>query len=54
MEKLGFVSTRKLNVHTVKDAYALPNIEEFAAWCGAKWFSVMDLTSGYYQVEMAE
>lgn len=45
----------KLNARTIKDAYALPNIEEaFSALCGAKWFSVMDLKSGYYQVEMAE
>lgn len=49
------VDYRKLNVHTIKDAYALPNIEEtFSALSGAKWFSVMDLKSGYYQVEVAE
>ena len=34
---------------------ALPNIEEtFSALSGANWFSVMDLKSGYYQVELAE
>ncbi|KAI3355900.1 hypothetical protein L3Q82_004447 [Scortum barcoo] len=39
----------------IKDAYALPNIEEtFSALSGVRWFSVMDLRSGYYQVEMAE
>lgn len=49
------VDYRKLNAHTIKDAYALPNIEEtFSALSGAKWFSVMDLKSGYYQVEVAE
>ncbi|KAL1254368.1 hypothetical protein QQF64_016597 [Cirrhinus molitorella] len=49
------VDYRKLNMRTVKDAYALPNIEEtFSALSGAKWFSVMDLKSGYYQVEVAE
>uniref|UniRef100_A0A3P9L7F3 Gypsy retrotransposon integrase-like protein 1 n=1 Tax=Oryzias latipes TaxID=8090 RepID=A0A3P9L7F3_ORYLA len=49
------VDYRKLNSRTVKDAYALPNIEEtFTALNGAKWFSVMDLKSGYYQVEVAE
>lgn len=49
------IDYRKLNTRTIKDAYALPNIEEaFSALCGAKWFSVMDLKSGYYQVEMAE
>ncbi|XP_035770170.1 uncharacterized protein LOC118455412 [Neolamprologus brichardi] len=49
------VDYRKLNARTIRDAYALPNIEEtFTALSGAKWFSVMDLKSGYYQVEMAE
>ncbi|KAL2088055.1 hypothetical protein ACEWY4_016883 [Coilia grayii] len=46
---------RKLNMRTIKDPYALPNIEDtFSALSGAKWFSVMDLKSGYYQVEVAE
>ena len=49
------VDYRKLNLQTIKDAYALPNIEEtFAALTGSKWFSVMDLKSGFYQVEMEE
>ncbi|XP_055017481.1 LOW QUALITY PROTEIN: uncharacterized protein LOC129411251 [Boleophthalmus pectinirostris] len=49
------IDYRKLNSRTIKDAYALPNIEEtFSALSGARWFSVMDLKSGYYQVEMAE
>lgn len=49
------IDFRKLNNRTIKDAYALPNIEEiFSALSGARWFSVMDLKSGYYQVEMAE
>lgn len=49
------VDYRKLNSHTIKDAYALPNVEEaFSALTGSKWFSVMDLKSGYYQIEMEE
>ncbi|KAG1933963.1 interleukin-1 receptor accessory protein-like 1-A [Pimephales promelas] len=49
------VDYRKLNAQTIKDAYALPNIEEtFTALTGSRWFSVMDLKSGFYQVEMAE
>lgn len=49
------VDYRKLNVQTVKDAYALPNLEEtFSALSGSNWFSVMDLKSGYYQIEMEE
>lgn len=44
----------KLNLQTVKDAYALPNLEEsFSALTGSRWFSVLDLKSGYYQIEMA-
>lgn len=49
------VDYRKLNLQTIKDAYALPNLEEsFSALSGAQWFSVMDLKSGYYQIEMEE
>lgn len=49
------VDYRKLNMLTIKDAYALPNLEEaFSALAGSKWFSVMDLKSGYYQIEMEE
>lgn len=46
---------RKLNSQTIKDAYVLPNNEEaFSVLTGSKWFSIMDLKSGYYQVEMEE
>lgn len=49
------IDYRKLNLHTVKDNYALPNLEEsFTALNGSRWFSVLDLKSGYYQIEMAE
>lgn len=49
------VDYRKLNMQTIKDAYALPNLEEsFTALTGSQWFSVMDLKSGYYQIEMEE
>lgn len=49
------VDYRKLNNQTIKDAYHLSNVEEtFTALTGSKWFSVMDLKSGYYQVEMEE
>lgn len=49
------VDYRKLNTRTIKDAYTLQNIEEtFIALDGAKWFSIMDLKSGSYQVEVAE
>lgn len=49
------IDYRKLNLQTIKDAYALPNLEEsFSALNGSKWFSVLDLKSGYYQIEMHE
>lgn len=49
------IDYRKLNIQTVKDSYALPNLEEsFSALTGSKWFSVLDLKSGFYQIEMEE
>lgn len=49
------VDYRKLNLETIKDLYALPNLEEsFSTLTGSKWFSVMDLKSGCYQIEMNE
>jgi hypothetical protein len=47
------VDYRKLNCKTYKDAYHLPRVEEsFDALSGSKYFSTMDLTSGYNQVAM--
>uniref|UniRef100_A0A3P8UAF7 Gypsy retrotransposon integrase-like protein 1 n=1 Tax=Amphiprion percula TaxID=161767 RepID=A0A3P8UAF7_AMPPE len=49
------IDYRKLNMQTVKDAYPLPNLQEsLSALSGSKWFSVLDLKSGYYQIEMNE
>lgn len=49
------VDYRKLNSQTVNNFYALPNLEEsFSALTGSRWFSVLDLKSGYYQIEMEE
>ncbi len=49
------IDYRKLNLQTIKDAYALPNLEEtFSALTGSKWFTVLDLKSGYYQIEVEE
>lgn len=49
------IDYRKLNLQTIHDAYALPKLEEaFSALAGSKWFSVLDLKSGYYQIEMEE
>jgi hypothetical protein len=46
---------RELNKRTIRDAYALPRIEEtLDAISGSEWFSCLDLKSGYWQVEVEE
>ena len=49
------IDFRRLNERTVKNAFPLPRIEEtLDALHGAKWFSCLDLKSGYWQVELEE
>ena len=49
------IDYRKLNEVTVKDSYPLPNIQDcLDSLDGAKYFSTMDLCSGYWQVELTE
>lgn len=44
---------RKINDVTVKDSQPLPRIDDsLDALSGSKWFSTLDLKSGYWQVEV--
>ncbi|XP_033728956.1 uncharacterized protein LOC117318063 [Pecten maximus] len=48
------IDYRQLNQRTIKDAYALPRIEEIHdSLSGSSFFSVLDMKSGYHQVEVA-
>jgi hypothetical protein len=45
---------RKINDVTKKDSYPLPRIDDsLDQLSGARWFSTLDLQSGYWQVKMA-
>ena len=49
------VDYRRVNEVTKKDSYPLPNLTEMLSCLGeATWFSVLDLRSGYWQIEMTQ
>ena len=49
------VDFRELNEQTIKDAYALPQIDELLVSLGGnRYYSVLDMKSGYHQVELDE
>ena len=48
------VDFRKLNNITVRDSYPLPRIEDVLnVLAGCRYFSALDMKSGYHQVEVA-
>jgi len=47
------IDYRKVNAVTRKDAYPLPRVDDtLDTLAGSKWFSALDLLSGYWQVEV--
>jgi Reverse transcriptase (RNA-dependent DNA polymerase) len=49
------IDYRQLNDKTVKDSYPLPRIDDcLDSLNGSKWFSTVDLKSGYRQVALDE
>ena len=50
-----FIDFRRLNAWTKKDAYPLPRMQEtMESMVGTRYFSCMDLKSGFWQVQMDE
>ena len=49
------IDFRELNKRTIRDSYALPRIDEILdSLSGAKYFTVLDMKSGYHQIEIEE
>lgn len=49
------IDYRTLNSKTVPDQYTTPRIDDaLDCLAGSRWFSVLDLRNGYYQIPMSE
>ena len=48
------VDYKELNKRTVRDSYSLPRIDELLDCLSNKTFSILDMKSGYHQVEIKE
>ena len=49
------IDLRAINHKTIPDIYSLPRIDStLDVLSGAKWFSILDLKSGYWQVPLAD
>ena len=49
------VDYRRLNAITKKDSFPMPRIDDTLDWIGkGKWFTTLDLASGYWQIPMNE
>ena len=47
------VNYASLNKRTIPDRYPLPNINEMlSSFWRSKWFTVIDLTSAYWQIQL--
>ena len=49
------IDYRRLNAITIKDRYPMPRLDEtIESFYGAKYFTTLDMMSGYHQIEIAE
>ncbi|CAB4439835.1 unnamed protein product [Rhizophagus irregularis] len=54
-DKRFCIDFRKINQMTITDTYPLPRIDDLLEkFRIAKWFTTIDLASGYWQIEMGE